>query len=379
MRRAVRPRSPCPGSAPSAASTASCSSDGAAKGLVHREGLREGLLRDEPASLSSAGADALGAEEEQDDAVIVSDCDVTVGTYAGEQNGDVSVLDKVFGESWESRSQRRRQQSIYGAHEGWRLRPVIIKAGDDLRQEQFAMQLIASIQRMWQDAGLALRVRKYDILATSPSTGLMEMVADSISLAGLRKKHVPFVSLEAYYSAAYGDGSDGRLQAAQTNFVCSMAAYSIICYMLKVKDRHDGNILLQRDGSVVHIDWGYMLGRSMNAVLEVERAPFKLTRDHVAVMGGEASANFVSYISLCVQGLQVLRERGSEILDLVRAMNVGSALVCVNDTEVAELEDRLGLKYTDKQVVERFITLQGQALRSWSTGAYDLLQTLLGV
>lgn len=31
------------------------------------------------------------------------------------------------------------------------------------------------------------------------------------------------------------------------------------------------------------------------------------------------------------------------------------------------------------QVVERFILLQGQALGNWSTGAYDLLQTFLGV
>ncbi len=47
----------------------------------------------------------------------------------------------------------------------------------------------------------------------------------------------------------------GGVQDAQFKFVRSMAAYSIICYILKVKDRHDGNILLQRDGSVVHIDW----------------------------------------------------------------------------------------------------------------------------
>ena len=295
------------------------------------------------------------------------------------QNGDVSVLDKVFGESWASRSERRRNLSVYGAHDGWRLRPLIVKAGDDLRQEAFAMQLISRISAMWAEAGLVLRVKTYEILATSSSTGLMEMVPDTVSLAALRKRHVPFVSLENFYYAAFGEGSDGRLQQAQTNFVRSMAAYSLICYILKVKDRHDGNILLERDGSVVHIDWGYMLGRSMNAVLEVERAPFKLTRDHVAVMGGESSAGFISYISLCVQGLQVLRERGSELVALVRAMNVGSPLMCVNEAEIAELEERLALKYTEKEVVERFILLQGQALRSWSTGAYDLLQTVLGV
>jgi hypothetical protein len=298
---------------------------------------------------------------------------------ACEQTGDVSVLDKVFGESWASRSERRRKLSIYGAHEGWRLQPLIVKAGDDLRQEQFAMQLIGCIHSMWQDAGLPLRVQTYSILALSPSTGVMEMVPDTVSLAALRKRHQPFVSLHGFYAAAFGDGSNGKLQAAQTNFVRSMAAYSLICYILKVKDRHDGNILLQRDGSIMHIDWGYMLGRSMNAVLEVERAPFKLTRDHVAVMGGEMSANFISYISLCVQGLQVLRERGAELVELVRAMNVGSPLTCVNDTEIAELQERLALKYSEKEVVERFILLQGQALRSWSTGAYDLLQTFIGV
>ena len=51
----------------------------------------------------------------------------------------------------------------------------------------------------------------------------------------------------------------------------------------QVKDRHDGNILLQRDGGIVHVDYGYMMGKYMNGVVEVERAPFKLTRDHVEV------------------------------------------------------------------------------------------------
>ena len=96
-------------------------------------------------------------------------------------------------------------------------------------------------------------------------------------------------------------------------------------------------------------------------------------------MGGESSANFLSYISLCVQGLQVLRERGGILVEMVRAMSAGSPLTCVSELEVAELQERLALKYSEKEVVERFILLQGQALSSWSTVAYDLLQTVLGV
>jgi len=57
----------------------------------------------------------------------------------------------------------------------------------------------------------------------------------------------------------------------------------IYIYEIKVKDRHDGNILLQRDGSVVHIDWGYMLGRSMNAVLEVHTYMYTYIRIYMCV------------------------------------------------------------------------------------------------
>jgi phosphatidylinositol kinase/protein kinase (PI-3 family) len=55
------------------------------------------------------------------------------------------------------------------------------------------MHLISSIHAMWQGAGLTLRVRPYAILATSPSTGLMEMIPDTVSLAALRKRHVPLL------------------------------------------------------------------------------------------------------------------------------------------------------------------------------------------
>ena len=50
-----------------------------------------------------------------------------------------------------------------------------------------------------------------------------------------------------------------------------------------MKDRHNGNILLDDMGHVIHIDFGFMLSNSPGNV-NFESAPFKLTRELLEVM-----------------------------------------------------------------------------------------------
>ena len=76
-------------------------------------------------------------------------------------------------ELWEYKQEIIKKKSAYGHFPSYKLRCLIIKGDDDLRQELIAMQLIRKIEKIWRNAGLTLSVRTYDILVTSEDSGIL--------------------------------------------------------------------------------------------------------------------------------------------------------------------------------------------------------------
>ena len=64
------------------------------------------------------------------------------------------------------------------------------------------------------------------------NSSYLEFISDSISLDGLKKKY-PGSSLREIYQTIFTI----NFEEAQKNFVESLAAYSVITYLLKIKDR----------------------------------------------------------------------------------------------------------------------------------------------
>lgn len=86
----------------------------------------------------------------------------------------------------------------------------------------------------------------------------------------------------------------------------SMAGYSLLCYILQIKDRHNGNILLDAKGHMVHVDFGFLLSNSPGN-LNFETATFKLTKEYIDVLGGQRSKFFKQFENLMVKGFMALR------------------------------------------------------------------------
>ncbi|KAJ4304031.1 Phosphatidylinositol 4-kinase pik1alpha (PI4-kinase)(PtdIns-4-kinase) [Collariella sp. IMI 366227] len=296
----------------------------------------------------------------------------------------------VFGEAWEAKRERIRRGSPYGWMKNWDLVSVIVKTGSDLRQEAFACQLIRVCHKIWVDAGVPVWVKLMRILVTGESSGLIETIANGVSLHSI-KRSLTLAGVEAgvnprrriatlrdHFVKVFGSDVEGEgYKAGVDAFKRSLAAYSVISYVLQLKDRHNGNVLVDNEGHIIHIDFGFMLSNSPGSV-GFEAAPFKLTQEYVDVLGGVGSQEWEDYKRLCKAAFQALRRSADNIIDLVAMMGRESKMPCFGAgvTQVtAALRQRFQLQLSADEA-EQFVEtdLIAKSLGSYYTRLYDTFQ-----
>ncbi|XP_050840359.1 phosphatidylinositol 4-kinase beta isoform X3 [Serinus canaria] len=224
-------------------------------------------------------------------------------------------------EPWQEKVRRIREASPYGHLPSWRLLSVIVKCGDDLRQELLAFQVLKQLQE-------------------------------------------------------HGSANSESFLSAQRNFVRSCAGYCLVCYLLQVKDRHNGNILLDAEGHIIHIDFGFILSSSPRN-LGFETSAFKLTSEFVDVMGGLDGDMFNYYKMLMLQGLIAARKHMDKVVQIVEIMQQGSQLPCFHGSStIRHLKERFHMNLTEEQLQLLVEQMVDGSMRSITTKLYDGFQYL---
>jgi phosphatidylinositol 4-kinase len=260
---------------------------------------------------------------------------------------------------------------------GWDLVSVIVKANDDVRQEVFAMQLISLFRRIFQAEAVPLWLRPYKILAISSSRGLIETIHNAVSLDRL-KKSPGFNCLRDHFEKSFLVNGSKALEEAQLNFIYSMAAYSLVSYLLQIKDRHNGNIMLTSTGHVLHIDFGFLLGIAPGGGMSVETAPFKLTTEMVNIMGGVNSSGYAFFIKLICSGFLVARKYHSKFVTMVKMGMRSSKYPCFagNPAAATALKARFKLELNDQELENFVRKMVQESLDHWGTQKYDQFQQM---
>lgn len=295
-----------------------------------------------------------------------------------------------LGEDWQTKKERIRKQSKYGHLENWSLCSVIAKSGDDLRQEAFACQVIQAMAQIWAKEKTDVWVKKMRILITSATTGLVETITNAMSVHSIKKaltkkmiedheldERGGIATLSEHFVRAFGNPEGFKYKRAQNNFASSLAAYSLICYILRVKDRHNGNIMIDNEGHVVHIDFGFMLSNSPGSV-GFEASPFKLTYEYIDVLGGLNGDPYKKYVQLMKDGFKALRKYSDQIVSMCEIMQKDNMQPCfeAGDQTSVQLKDRFRLDLRTDTDVDKFVEndLIGKSMGNLYTRLYDQFQ-----
>ncbi|BFZ56631.1 Phosphatidylinositol (PI) 3-kinase [Savitreella phatthalungensis] len=226
----------------------------------------------------------------------------------------------------------------------------IFKSGDDLRQDQLVIQIIAVFNELLLKENLDLKLTPYRILATSVASGFVEFVA-SESLAAILSE---YGTIGSYLGAT----STRKVpEEMMDNYVRSCAGYCVITYLLGVGDRHLDNLLLTRDGHFFHADFGFILGRDPKPFAPA----LKLAKEMVDVMNSNSPEHdpqlwYARFKGHCFTAFAALRKNAAVILNLFELMTDASIpdIRAEPKRAVAKIVERFCLDMDESQSMRFF-------------------------
>ncbi|EJU05379.1 atypical/PIKK/PI4K protein kinase [Dacryopinax primogenitus] len=251
--------------------------------------------------------------------------------------------------------QRKEEYDVWQA--------AIFKVGDDCRQDVLALQIIAMFKNIFESVGVMLYLYPYRVTATGPGMGVIDVVPNATSRDEMGRAKIN--DLYAFFIGKYGNPDTIAFQEARLKFIQSMAAYSVACYILQIKDRHNGNIMIDGEGHIVHIRG-----------VKFEPNSFKLNHEMVVVMGGRQSQGYQLFVNLTVKAFLAIRPHAEQLIDTV-ALMLGTGLPSFKgEGTIRRLRDRFQLQLTERAAAEYMMGVIKNAHENVRSTFYDGFQKM---
>ena len=234
------------------------------------------------------------------------------------------------------------------------------------------IQFIDMTKQILIDAGIDAFLFPYRVFTTGKDRGVIECIQHA------KSRHDIGVSTNedmlTYFINKYGQVGTPEFNTAQNNFIKSVAPYSLICYLFQVRDRHNANIMLDDDGHIIHIDFGFIFEISPGGNMKFERSPFKLTKEYIDLLGGSKEAPaFQRFARLFVQCFFAVRARHQE-LEAITALMMNAGFPCFLNDSIKKLQQRFFIDKSAKETLNEVLKLIDSAYEAKSTAMYDVLQ-----
>eukprot|EP00743_Colponemidia_sp_Colp-15_P005767 GILK01006199.1.p1 GENE.GILK01006199.1~~GILK01006199.1.p1 ORF type:complete len:1282 (+),score=244.87 GILK01006199.1:260-4105(+) len=155
-------------------------------------------------------------------------------------------------------------------------------------------------------------------------------------------------------------------------FVRSCAGYCVASYVLGLGDRHNDNLMIQRNGRFFHIDFGHFLGNFKSKFgIKRERAPFVFTPAFLAVMGDLQSLPYKQFEEMCVQAYNLTRKYSDLFINLFLLMISAGIPELNNPKDLLYMRGSLSTHLTEAEAAQHFKSQITKSLNTKSTQLND--------
>ncbi|GAA5850869.1 hypothetical protein JCM3766R1_005907 [Sporobolomyces carnicolor] len=248
---------------------------------------------------------------------------------------------------------------------------AIFKVGDDCRQDVLALQIIAMHKNIFNSLGLDLLVTPYRVTATGPGCGVIDVVPNATSRDEMGRAKIN--DLLSFFTLKYGPVESIEFQKARTNFVQSMAAYSVLCYIIQIKDRHNGNIMIDGRGCITHIDFGFLFDIGPGGI-KFEPNSFKLSHEMIVLMGGPESPGFRTFVDLTIKAFLACRPYAYEIVHTTSQMLAAEFPSFKGEPTMDRLLERFRLDLSEREAAKYMMGVIDNAYENRMSILYDRFQ-----
>ena len=139
----------------------------------------------------------------------------------------------------------------------------------------------------------------YKVSPITKNSGFIEIVDDATTIFNVTE-NLGF-TLQNYI---YEHNPNSTHKNILNKFMKSTAVYCILSYLLGFGDRHLDNIMIDKSGSLFHIDFSYILGKDPKYS---NSKGIKITPEIINVMGGYNSKNYDTFKNYCINIYNSLR------------------------------------------------------------------------
>ena len=205
-------------------------------------------------------------------------------------------------------------------------RKIILRLGNDLRQDVLAIQILKCMDKLWLDNNLDLKLITFMISPSDLFSGYIEYVnfielykiQNSSGIIGVLDKEAIIKFLRGTGNIKENDNGiildDETYEERVDNFIKSLAGYCVATCVLGITERSFRNVMIKNNGILLHVNLGHLLGHfKYKCGIKTERSLFLLTTEMANVYINENKQEV--FKKCCTKAFNILRHNASKIIN----------------------------------------------------------------